>query len=163
MIFLISETLFKSGINNWNNNFIDILIKHGIEYKYINIAKNKTLTEITESIVILNNVRDESVINTDVLSKISENNKLYYVIHGNVCPTNKVFVLYSKLFHGVITISKKVQSIIAKYYPNKHIIYLPNRIHKLKPVNNNNKKKNKNNIINFGYVGRISKEKNILR
>ena len=159
MIYLVIETSTNSGIDTWNKYFIETLAQHNTECQLINVKDwTEENNEITDSIMILNNVRNKNIVNKQVLTKLNTNNRLYFVIHGDICPVNKTFAYFSKLFHGIISVSKKVKSIILKHYPDKHVIYFPNKVeYDVKCT----KKYINDKCINFGYVGRMSKEKNI--
>lgn len=161
MLYIFVETKFNSGIDTWNNMFIKLLTKYNINSTLINVTEWKEEYEnISNSILIFNNVKDTKIFNTDLMKKWNENkNKLYFVIHGDICPVNKAFVAFNSYFHGVISVSKKVKSIIHKHFPNKRVIYLPNKIER--SIKHRILKNKDNEIINFGYVGRLSKEKNL--
>ena len=163
MIYLIVETISNSGINTWNNNFTHVLSRNNIKYTMINLSNTvdyiDIIKKIKDSVIIFNNVKNTEILNTHTLVDINDNNnRMYIVIHGDICPTNKTFVIFNKIFYGVISISKKIKSIMLKHYPDKHIIYFPNKI--LDIHDPFDRKFNKHNV-NFGFVGRLSKEKNI--
>jgi len=163
MIYLIVETISNSGINTWNTNFTGVLSRSNIKYTVINLSNTTgymdIIKKIKDSIIIFNNVKNTELLNEQTLVNINDNNnRMYIVIHGDICPTNKAFVIFNKIFYGVISISKKIKSIILKHYPNKHVIYFPNKI--LDIYGSIDRKFNKHNV-NFGFVGRIAKEKNI--
>lgn len=159
MIYLVVETSANSGIETWNNYFIETLKNHKYECELINAKDwSDDNNEIKESIIVFNNVRNKNIVNTQILSKLNDNNRLYFVIHGDICPVNKTFAYFSKLFHGIISVSKKVKSIILKHYPDKHVIYFPNKVDYSVKCS---KRVLDTECVNFGYVGRIAKEKNI--
>lgn len=169
-IYLITETSTKSGIDTWNNNFMR-LVEGKIECEAFNIRDYKKdgeePTELIEkmrlvnnSIIVLNNVTDRSFIDKDMLIHINENsNRLYYVFHGDICPVNKTFVSMNKLFHGAISISLKVKAILQKHYPKRHIVYLPNSI-STREIKRESKRRLSEEV-QFGFLGRISAEKNV--
>jgi len=158
MLYIITDTLLNSGIFTWNKRFSEILEK--CNYKYLFISKNDIINKkytIKNSIIIFNNVKSSKIMNDKTLYKLSNLNKLYFVIHGDICPINKLFIQYEHYFYGVISISKKIYSLIIKNFIDKHVVYIPNKIYL--PI----KKKKELNLknINFGFVGRLSREKNI--
>lgn len=163
MIYLISDASSYSGINTWNINFMSALSENNVKCTLIDVSnmpqKMDTIKKIKNSVIVFNNIRSIEILNKKTLIEINDNNnRIYIVIHSDICPTNKSFIIFNDIFYGVISISKKVKSIILKHYPTKHVIYFPNRISN---INTNITRKFDINRVRFGFVGRISKEKNI--
>ena len=86
MLYIITETLLNSGIFTWNKRFSEILEK--CNRKYLFITKNDIINNkyiIKNSIIIFNNVKSNKIMNDNILYKLSNINKLYFVIHGDIC------------------------------------------------------------------------------
>ena len=187
VIYIITEDTLEncsdscsSGISTWNTMMLYYigLYNKNINCKIINIADIKqyksieTLLQITNSLILLNNVTSKKIINKRMLQTLQDNNNnLYMVMHSEHMPRNKIFIVLENYFFGIISVSKKLQNILQKKYPNKHIIYIPNKININASLNTddtnyisdnyNNDNDNYRQTLSFGFVGRLSIEKNI--
>ena len=157
-IYLINDNDIIGGISTWNKNIISLFNYYNLEIKLIEIDYIlDNIDNIKNNIIIFNNIKNIDIMNDEKLLILSRNNKNYYVFHAVLCPINKVYLRFSSYFYGIICISQEIFVKLNNKYPEKHIIYIPNKILlKQKILNIKNK-----DVINFGYVGRISKEKNI--
>ena len=158
-IYLINDNDIIGGINTWNKNFLKLFKFYNLEIELIEIDYIlENINNIENKIIIFNNIKNLDILNEEKLLTLTRKNKNYYVFHATLCPINKVFLKFSKYFYGIISISKEVFVKLNDMYSDKHIVYIPNKIifdGKILDI-----KENKD-VINFGYVGRISKEKNI--
>ncbi len=160
-IYIITEDVVPSGVNTWNDMILWYIKKNGIKCNLINILKttDDMLLSLNNSVVIFNNIASHKIFNKYVFQSLHDkNNILYMVIHSELSPRNKLFVVLENYFSGAIAISQKLQQLLQKKYPQKDIIYIPNKIN-IKPhiLDRNDDE----NILSFGFVGRISIEKNI--
>ena len=130
MIYIITNILLNSGVFTWNKRFSEILTKNNIKYSFLtidDIINDKY--KVINSIIIINNIKSSEFMNDNILYNLSESNKLYFVIHGDICPINKLFTKYEHYFFGVISISKKMHAIISNNFIDKHVVYIPNKIY----------------------------------
>jgi glycosyltransferase involved in cell wall biosynthesis len=178
-IYIITEDIIEngSGIGTWNTMMLYYigLYDKNIKCKLINIADIKqfksieTLLQIKKSLILLNNVTSKKIINKRMFQTLQDNNnKLYMVMHSEHMPRNKIFIVLENYFCGIITVSNKLHLILKQKYPNKHIIYIPNKININASLNtdntnyiNDNDNDNYRQTLSFGFVGRLSIEKNI--
>ena len=166
-IYIITEEVSSSGISTWNEMILWYIKKTGIRCNLININKtnNNIINSLNNSVIIFNNIASEKIFNKYVLQTLYDNkNLLYMVMHSELSPRNKLFVVLEEYFIGAIAISKKLQQTLQQKYPKKDIIYIPNKINiKAHILDRDDIEGNieGNNVLSFGFIGRISIEKNI--
>jgi glycosyltransferase involved in cell wall biosynthesis len=107
--------------------------------------------------IYVNNYIDRDFFNNITLSKIVDNGiKLFFVLHSDLCPINKLFVNYVQYFFGIISTNKYVYEKSQKLYPNLLNIYIPNVTNFIRENISGNK-----NLKKIHFVGRLSPEKNL--
>jgi len=162
MIILVidKETNF-GGIKKWHNEICNQLKIMSLKFNTLAITGDMPdINNIYDSIIIANNVVSKYFYNGIILKKLQENkNKLYYVMHSNTNPTNKLLQIHSKYFYGIICISQGLIELLKTiaYLKDKKVAFIPNKINFIR--NSSSKEVSKN--IRLGFVGRISIEKNI--
>lgn len=154
-IVIISNKSKIGGPQRWLELSHKIFSEENV-VDYYDENETSKYENITNSIIMINNCRTKQLFNSDFLKKIKKHNKLLFILHSDLCPTNTFFEKNNKYFDGVICVGKNSIKKVKKLYPKKIIEHLPNYVNH---VGRKNKPNNKKFRIHF--VGRLSYEKNI--
>lgn len=149
-IYILSDPKKSGGVFQWEKQIKNCTISYEL---ISNIKEN--------DIIYVNNYSKSDFFNKLYLKKLKEQNvNLYFVVHSDLCPMNKLFVMYMEYFKGAISTNKCVFNKINKLYPTLHNIYILNTIDDINTLNNTHVIEKKN-IYKLHFVGRISPEKNL--
>lgn len=153
---ILSDSRKNGGINTWiemHSNNISIITVYSLE------ELKKILTSENKKKLFVNNYTNLDFYNKEVLTNIQLYFNIYFIIHSNLCPTNKLFVSYIDYFTGTVCTCYSAYEKVKRLYPNMEIIYMPNTISN-STLSVQIKKQNKSPL-RCHYVGRLSLEKNI--
>lgn len=103
----------------------------------------------TDDVLYINNY-------TDPIKYEKISNRIYYVMHSDLCPVNVVFTENERYYHGIVCTNICSYDKCRRLYPMKDIIYIPNTY---KPRICS---RIRNRYCTIHYVGRISSEKNVI-
>ena len=146
--YILSDPRKKGGVEKWTQ-LTSTIIDAQILYDH------KLLSNFRKCIIYVNNY-----INDDFFSRLDEyrtHNRLYYVIHSDLCPNNVFFVNNIDKFYGIVCTNNYILTKVKNIYFNKNldIFYIPNTIN-ISPINIIRESQNR-----IHFVGRLTAEKNI--
>lgn len=146
VLYLLSNSKKIGGVFQWEQSLQFCTVIYNVNQDF----------ESGDEIYVNNYVMND-FFNDSFLTKLCNINvKLFFVIHSDLCPINKLFVTFNKYFSGVISTNECVKQKINLLFPDIENIYIPN----ISSIDNNVRHQitNKKQI---NYVGRLSPEKNL--
>jgi len=159
MIFIVNHPFQNGGTYTWYLNFTKHLESIKIPYKGI-FNKIPHTTDFGErNVIIVNNYLLPNFWDNNILDfiKINKKNKLYFVIHSGICPSNFVISKSIKYIDGFICVSDEIANKVSNIYPTKKIIVFENYVETFEIKHD----KKESGIINIHYIGRFTPEKNL--
>lgn len=150
-IYIISDNKsLDGGVKEWLKHMIDdegcIAINNIYDVKF---NKGDSL--------FVNNVCNDFFFNTRVLLFLSKKINMYFVLHADICPSNKFFVKFMKYFNGTICTNKFIYDKMISICAGLDHVYIPNN-YKYDIIKS---EYNISDHIRMHYIGRLSSEKNL--
>lgn len=153
-IFILSDPKARDGPNTWKHLFCKILDKLDGNYIVIEDIDLTTINFGIDNVIVINNYFSLDLFSKGKIESISKFNKLYFVIHSPLSPSNGILLRFSEYMSGFLCISEQIYEKVKNIYPNKETYLLQNYVitkHITRNVIKNN----------IAFVGRLSPEKNL--
>jgi glycosyltransferase involved in cell wall biosynthesis len=157
MIYILTAPKSSGGILTWTKLFTEYLNSKNLKYTIINDENAYKINFGKNNLLIINNYLENSFYEVPILELLkNDNNKIYFVIHSTICPSNSVVNKFSKYIDGFICVSDEVVIKMKKLFPTKLLFTLYNYIPKKEKI-----QVTSNGKFNIGFVGRFAPEKNL--